>query len=209
MFYTGLYPLTMEPVYTATDLREKRLMKALLFWWDQASWPLAREALKKAGREDLIGRAAHCLVPPEHGVAWPGKKAAGARPRAPAPETRAASAALAASPRDSTSAGTIHRCNSARWRKPGKARPPSRRRRPRRYCSGLADVEPIAATGARPEEAGLRPRLRPCVLAGEGLDGPPVRASSPPATGVGAEPPPLPGVSPFCPTVSIRGSFVP
>ncbi len=31
MFYTGIDPLTMEPVYTATDLREKRMMKALLF----------------------------------------------------------------------------------------------------------------------------------------------------------------------------------
>jgi radical SAM superfamily enzyme YgiQ (UPF0313 family) len=68
MFYTGLDPLTMLPVYTATDLREKRMMKALLFWWDEASWPLAREALRKAGRRDLIGRAAHCLVPPEHAV---------------------------------------------------------------------------------------------------------------------------------------------
>jgi uncharacterized radical SAM protein YgiQ len=68
MFYTGVDPLTMEPVYTATDLREKRMMKALLFWWDEASWPLAREALRAAGRRDLIGRAQHCLVPPEHGT---------------------------------------------------------------------------------------------------------------------------------------------
>jgi len=68
MFYTGLDPLTMEPVYTARELREKRMMKALLFWWDDASWPLAREALRAAGRRDLIGRATHCLVPPEHGT---------------------------------------------------------------------------------------------------------------------------------------------
>jgi hypothetical protein len=56
----------MKPVYTATDLREKKMMKALLFYWDPASWPLAREALRKAGRKDLIGRAPRCLVPPEH-----------------------------------------------------------------------------------------------------------------------------------------------
>src|SRR4029077_1141217 len=49
MFYTGLDPLTMEPLYTATELREKRMMKALLFWWDETSWPLAREALRAAG----------------------------------------------------------------------------------------------------------------------------------------------------------------
>jgi uncharacterized radical SAM protein YgiQ len=71
MYYTGLDPLTNEPVYTATELREKRMMKALIFWWDEASWPLAREALKKAGRADLIGRAPHCLVPPEYGVTAP------------------------------------------------------------------------------------------------------------------------------------------
>ncbi len=68
MYYTGIDPLTREPVYTARDLREKRMMKSLLFWWDEQHWPLAREALKKAGRSDLIGRAAHCLVPPDYGT---------------------------------------------------------------------------------------------------------------------------------------------
>jgi uncharacterized radical SAM protein YgiQ len=63
MFHTGIDPLTMEPVYTATDLREKRMMKALLFYWDKTHWPLAREALVKAGRRDLIGKAPRCLVP--------------------------------------------------------------------------------------------------------------------------------------------------
>ena len=63
MFYTGIDPLTMQPVYTATDLREKRMMKALLFYWDETHWPLAREALVKAKRTDLIGKGAHCLVP--------------------------------------------------------------------------------------------------------------------------------------------------
>ena len=72
MFYTGVDPLTMEPVYAATDLREKKMMKALIFWWDAQHWPLAREALRKAGRSDLIGRAPHCLVPPDYGVSTPG-----------------------------------------------------------------------------------------------------------------------------------------
>jgi uncharacterized radical SAM protein YgiQ len=68
MFWTGVDPLTMEAVHTATDMREKRMMKALIFYWDEESWPLAREALKKAGRADLIGRGAHCLVPPDYGA---------------------------------------------------------------------------------------------------------------------------------------------
>ncbi len=46
------------------DLREKRLMKALLYWWDREQWPLAREALRRAGRKDLIGRSEKSLIPP-------------------------------------------------------------------------------------------------------------------------------------------------
>lgn len=69
MFYTGVDPLTMEPVYTATSLREKKMMKALLFYWDEEHWPLAREALRLAGRADLIGRGPRALVPPEPGAA--------------------------------------------------------------------------------------------------------------------------------------------
>ena len=68
MYHTGIDPLTMKPVYTARDLREKRMMKALIFYWDEAEWPLAREALRKAGRADLIGRGSGCLVPPDHGM---------------------------------------------------------------------------------------------------------------------------------------------
>lgn len=68
MFYSGVDPLTMKPVYTATDMREKRMMKALVFYWDEEHWPLAREALKKVGRQDLIGRAPNCLVPPDYGA---------------------------------------------------------------------------------------------------------------------------------------------
>ena len=75
MYHTGIDPLTDEPVYTATDLREKRMMKALILWWDEGSWPLAREALKKAGRADLIGRGPRCLVPPEYGLTAPPRRA--------------------------------------------------------------------------------------------------------------------------------------
>jgi uncharacterized radical SAM protein YgiQ len=65
MFYAGIDPLTMEPVAVVRDLREKKQMKALLYWWDPAQHALAREALIKAGRRDLIGNGPKCLVPPE------------------------------------------------------------------------------------------------------------------------------------------------
>lgn len=67
MYYTGLDPFTREPVYTAKDLRDKRLQKALLLYWDPAHHDEAREALLLAGRGDLIGARPHCLVPPAHG----------------------------------------------------------------------------------------------------------------------------------------------
>ena len=63
MYHSGIDPGKMEPVYTATGLKEKRMQKALLLYWNPEQWPLAREALTKAGRTDLIGRGAQCLVP--------------------------------------------------------------------------------------------------------------------------------------------------
>jgi uncharacterized radical SAM protein YgiQ len=65
MYWTGLDPFTLEPVYAATGLREKKLQKALLLYWNPEQWPLAREALEQAGRKDLIGRGPGALVPPE------------------------------------------------------------------------------------------------------------------------------------------------
>src|SRR5580698_3142564 len=68
MFHTGIDPLTNQPVPVVRDLREKRMMKALLYWWDETHHELAREALAKAGRADLIGHGNHCLVPPARGA---------------------------------------------------------------------------------------------------------------------------------------------
>jgi uncharacterized radical SAM protein YgiQ len=73
MYHTGIDPLTMQPVYTATGLRAKKLQKALLLYWSPEQWPLAREALGEAGRADLIGHGSEALVPPE-GVATAGPR---------------------------------------------------------------------------------------------------------------------------------------
>jgi uncharacterized radical SAM protein YgiQ len=66
MFFTGVDPLTMQPVPVVRDLREKKMMKALLYWWDEAQHDLAREALRNAGRADLIGTGPKHLVPPSN-----------------------------------------------------------------------------------------------------------------------------------------------
>ncbi|MEZ4369442.1 MAG: YgiQ family radical SAM protein [Polyangiaceae bacterium] len=67
MYFTGLDPVSQEPVYTAKHLREKRKQKALLQYWDPTQHDLAREALAEAKRADLIGSGPDCLVPPKHG----------------------------------------------------------------------------------------------------------------------------------------------
>jgi uncharacterized radical SAM protein YgiQ len=67
MYYTGLDPFTGKPVYTAKDLKEKRLQKALLLYWDPAHHEEVREALRLARRADLIGTHPRCLVPPAEG----------------------------------------------------------------------------------------------------------------------------------------------
>jgi uncharacterized radical SAM protein YgiQ len=67
MYFTGIDPLSREPVYTAKDMHEKRLQKALLLYWDPAHHDEVREALLKCGRRDLIGSGPKCLVPPKAG----------------------------------------------------------------------------------------------------------------------------------------------
>ena len=64
MYYTGLDPRTMQPVYVPKTAHEKAMQRALLQWKTPANHPLIREALRLAGREDLIGFGPNCLVPP-------------------------------------------------------------------------------------------------------------------------------------------------
>ena len=62
MYYTGIHPLTGKQVYVCTDYREKQLQRALLQFTKPENANLVREALRLAGREDLIGSSPECLV---------------------------------------------------------------------------------------------------------------------------------------------------
>ena len=62
MFYTGLDPYTMKEIYVAKDPHEKALQRALLQYFDPRKKELVIEALRKAGRSDLIGNGEKCLV---------------------------------------------------------------------------------------------------------------------------------------------------
>lgn len=65
MFYTGLDPYTMKEVYVAKDPHEKAMQRALLQYFNPKNADLVREALRKAGRHDLIGYGDKCLVMPK------------------------------------------------------------------------------------------------------------------------------------------------
>jgi uncharacterized radical SAM protein YgiQ len=88
MYHTGYSPLRSlkHPAAVAVprSTAQRRLHKALLRYHDPENWPMIRDALRRLGRDDLIGPGKRCLVP-----AWqpPGT---GRRPegrRAPRPGT--------------------------------------------------------------------------------------------------------------------------
>ena len=64
MFYTGVDPRTMEPIYVPRDPREKAMQRALIQYRKPENWHLVREALRRAGREDLVGFGPKCLIRP-------------------------------------------------------------------------------------------------------------------------------------------------
>ena len=83
MYYTGLDPRTMEPVYVPLSPHEKAMQRALIQYRDPKNYELVVEALRKAGRTDLIGFDKKCLVPPRKmqkaGSSEKGKPGAGFR----------------------------------------------------------------------------------------------------------------------------------
>lgn len=64
MYYTGVDPRTMKPVYVAKSPHEKALQRALIQYRNPKNRDLVREALRRAGRTDLIGYDKRCLVRP-------------------------------------------------------------------------------------------------------------------------------------------------
>ncbi len=67
MYYTGIHPMTGKHVYVTTDYHEKQLQRAMLQYSRPENANLVREALRMAGREDLIGYGEECLVRPAFG----------------------------------------------------------------------------------------------------------------------------------------------
>jgi uncharacterized radical SAM protein YgiQ len=82
MYHTGLDPLTMKPVYVARGARERRLQRAVLQYFKAENDADVRAALREAGRADLIGDGAECLIParPRGAAAPAGRPGGRSRP---------------------------------------------------------------------------------------------------------------------------------
>ena len=86
MYYTGVDPRDMQPVYTPKNPHEKAMQRALIQYRDPKNYDLVMEALKKEHRMDLVGFDKHCLIRPRPGIgAGPkkdaqGKKKSGQKP---------------------------------------------------------------------------------------------------------------------------------
>lgn len=65
MYYTGIDPRTMKKVYVPKSEHEKKMQRALLQYRKKENYHIVKEALKKAGREDLIGFSDNCLIKPQ------------------------------------------------------------------------------------------------------------------------------------------------
>lgn len=64
MYYTGLDPKNGKPIHVPKSNEEKAMQRALLQWKRPDKRALVLKALRAAGREDLIGYGAHCLLRP-------------------------------------------------------------------------------------------------------------------------------------------------
>ncbi len=64
MYYTGIDPRCGKPVYVCRGPHEKAMQRALIQYRNPNNYELVKEALKKGGREDLIGFDKKCLIKP-------------------------------------------------------------------------------------------------------------------------------------------------
>ena len=64
MYYTGLDPRTGQKVYVPKNPHEKAMQRALIQYRNPELYDLVLEALKRAGRMDLVGFGPKCLIRP-------------------------------------------------------------------------------------------------------------------------------------------------
>jgi len=85
MFWTGLDPYTLQPVFVPRTAEEKKLQRVLLQYYKKENRDMVEKALTIAKRRDLIGTGAGCLIPPAEQPrrTTPARNAASRRTAAP------------------------------------------------------------------------------------------------------------------------------
>ena len=81
MYYTGLDPRTMKPVYVPANPHEKAMQRALIQYRRPENRELVEEALRLAGRTDLIGYGPKCLIRPDKGKRPSQERRQGSQPK--------------------------------------------------------------------------------------------------------------------------------
>ena len=66
MYYTGIDPRNGRKVFVCRNPHEKAMQRALIQYRNPNNYELVKEALIKAGREDLIGFDKKCLIRPRN-----------------------------------------------------------------------------------------------------------------------------------------------
>ena len=66
MYYTGIDPRNGKAVYIPKNPHEKAMQRALIQYRNPKLYDLVLEALRRAGRIDLVGYGPKCLIRPKH-----------------------------------------------------------------------------------------------------------------------------------------------
>lgn len=59
IYYSGLHPYTLKPVYTAKTKKDKLRQHLFFFWYKRENYMQIRDKLRSMGREDLIEKLLH------------------------------------------------------------------------------------------------------------------------------------------------------
>ena len=81
MWYTGIDPRTMKEVFVPKTPHDKAMQRALMQWRKPQNRALVMEALRRTGREDLIGFGKGCLIRPNSGGSRPSGDKGGYKPK--------------------------------------------------------------------------------------------------------------------------------
>lgn len=66
IYYTGIDPFSGRSFYVPKDKNERKMQRALLQYREPRNRETVIQALRAAGRNDLVGEGPHCLVHPQH-----------------------------------------------------------------------------------------------------------------------------------------------